>query len=58
MESINYPKCLLCKEAVGYHGRLDYPARDNLRIVPITLAGEQFYFQYSPYPYFWSIQLC
>lgn len=52
MESINYPKCLLCKEAVGYHGRLDYPARDNLRIVPITLAGEQFYFQYSPYPYF------
>lgn len=52
LESISYPKCLLCKEAVGYHGRLDYPARDNLRIVPINLSGDQFYFQYSPYPYF------
>lgn len=52
LEGINYPKCLLCKEAVGYHGRLDYPARDNLRIVPVTLGNNQFYFQYSPYPYF------
>lgn len=52
IESINYPKCLLCKESVGYHGRLDYPARDNLRSVPVTLSGEDFYLQYSPYPYF------
>ncbi len=52
VESINYPKCLLCKESVGYKGRLDYPARENHRIIPITLGDTLFYFQYSPYPYF------
>lgn len=52
VESVNYPKCLLCKESVGYKGRLDYPARENHRIIPITLGDTLFYFQYSPYPYF------
>lgn len=52
VESLNYPKCLLCKESVGYKGRIDYPARENHRIIPITLGDTPFYFQYSPYPYF------
>lgn len=52
IESINYPKCPLCKESVGYQGRLDYPSRENHRVIPITLDGDPFYFQYTPYPYF------
>ncbi|WP_052475991.1 UDP-glucose--hexose-1-phosphate uridylyltransferase [Cohnella kolymensis] len=48
----NYPKCLLCKENVGYAGRPDHPARQNLRILPLTLQEELWYFQYSPYVYY------
>jgi UDPglucose--hexose-1-phosphate uridylyltransferase len=48
----NYPKCLLCKENVGYAGRPDHPARQNLRILPVPLKGEVWYFQYSPYVYY------
>ncbi|MDB4868902.1 MAG: UDP-glucose--hexose-phosphate uridylyltransferase [Cohnella sp.] len=48
----HYPKCLLCKENVGYAGRPDHPARQNLRILPISLQGESWYFQYSPYVYY------
>ncbi|MCD9025992.1 UDP-glucose--hexose-1-phosphate uridylyltransferase [Cohnella silvisoli] len=48
----NYPKCLLCKENVGYAGRPDHPARQNLRIVPVTLQNEPWFFQYSPYVYY------
>jgi UDPglucose--hexose-1-phosphate uridylyltransferase len=48
----NYPNCLLCKENVGYAGRPDHPARQNLRILPLTLQGESWYFQYSPYVYY------
>ena len=44
--------CMLCKENIGYAGRINFPARQTHRIVPITLAGEQFYLQYSPYAYF------
>ncbi|SDZ97874.1 UDPglucose--hexose-1-phosphate uridylyltransferase [Thalassobacillus cyri] len=47
-----YPKCLLCKENVGYAGRLDHPARDNHRIIPVDLAGENWFLQYSPYIYY------
>ena len=47
-----YPACMLCKENIGYAGRVNFPARQTHRIVPITLAGEQFYLQYSPYAYF------
>jgi UDPglucose--hexose-1-phosphate uridylyltransferase len=48
----HYPKCLLCKENVGYAGRPDHPARQNLRILPVTLQDELWYFQYSPYVYY------
>ena len=48
----SYPKCMLCKENIGYAGRINFPARQTHRIVPITLAGQQFYLQYSPYAYF------
>ena len=47
-----YPKCLLCREAEGYAGRLDYPARSNHRLIPLTLNGEDFFLQYSPYVYY------
>ncbi|MFC5704372.1 UDP-glucose--hexose-1-phosphate uridylyltransferase [Cohnella faecalis] len=47
-----YPRCLLCKENVGYAGRRDHPARQNLRILPLSLSGENWYFQYSPYVYY------
>lgn len=47
-----YPKCLLCKENVGYAGRLDHPARQNHRIIPVTINGQAWGFQYSPYVYY------
>lgn len=47
-----YPKCLLCKENEGYAGRIDHPARQNLRIIPLSLNEEAWYMQYSPYVYF------
>ncbi|WP_082233308.1 UDP-glucose--hexose-1-phosphate uridylyltransferase [Halobacillus massiliensis] len=50
--SASYPKCLLCKENVGYAGRLDHPARHNHRIIPLELEGERWYLQYSPYVYY------
>jgi len=52
MKQAGYPKCLLCKENVGYRGRLNHPARNNHRIIPIELAGETWGFQYSPYVYY------
>jgi UDPglucose--hexose-1-phosphate uridylyltransferase len=50
--SSSYPKCLLCKENEGYYGRMNYPARQSHRIIPITLTEEQWYLQYSPYVYY------
>lgn len=47
-----YPKCLLCHENEGYAGRLDHPARQTLRQIPLTLGGERWYLQYSPYTYY------
>ena len=47
-----YPKCQLCRENVGYAGRLNHPARQNLRVIPLTLNGEPWFFQYSPYVYY------
>ena len=47
-----YPKCLLCAENAGFAGTLTHPARQNHKIIPITLCGEQWYFQYSPYVYY------
>ena len=48
----NYPRCALCKENEGYKGRINHPARGNLRLIPIKLSGEQYYLQYSPYSYY------
>ncbi|MCR5488295.1 MAG: UDP-glucose--hexose-1-phosphate uridylyltransferase [Lachnospiraceae bacterium] len=48
----SYPKCLLCAENEGYRGRMNHPARDNHRIIPIKLAGQDFFLQYSPYVYY------
>ena len=47
-----YPKCLLCMENEGYAGRINHPARQNHRIIPLTLAGDKFGLQYSPYVYY------
>ncbi len=47
-----YPKCLLCKENVGYAGRLDHPARQNHRVIPVRIFGQSWGFQYSPYVYY------
>jgi len=48
----NYPKCMLCVDNIGYSGRINFPARQTHRIIPLTLGGEQWYFQYSPYVYY------
>ncbi len=47
-----YPKCLLCKENVGYAGRPNHPARQNHRVIPITIHEQDWGFQYSPYVYY------
>ena len=47
-----YPRCLLCPQNEGYAGRLDHPARQTIRLIPLTLGGEQWYLQYSPYVYY------
>ena len=47
-----YPKCLLCHENEGYAGRLNHPARQNHRVVPVTIADADWYLQYSPYVYY------
>lgn len=48
----SYPKCLLCVENEGYAGRLNHPARENHRIIPITINDSKWGFQYSPYVYY------
>lgn len=47
-----YPKCQLCRENEGYAGRMDHPARQNLRMIPVTVAGKSWFLQYSPYVYY------
>ena len=47
-----YPACLLCMENEGYAGHFSHPARQNHRIIPITLDGEEYFLQYSPYVYY------
>ena len=51
-KSSTYPKCQLCMENEGYAGRLDHPARENHRIIPITIQNGKWGFQYSPYVYY------
>lgn len=52
MKQSGYPKCLLCKENEGYAGRLNHPSRNNHRIIPLTINGQDWGFQYSPYVYY------
>jgi len=47
-----YPKCLLCRENEGYAGRINHPARQNHRIIPLTIQDAPWGFQYSPYVYY------
>jgi UDPglucose--hexose-1-phosphate uridylyltransferase len=51
-KSTTYPKCQLCIENEGYRGNILYDARSNMRIIPVTLNNEPWFFQYSPYSYF------
>ena len=48
----SYPKCMLCKECEEYAGRLNFPARQNHRIIPVTINNSEWRFQYSPYVYY------
>lgn len=51
-KSTGYPKCLLCKENVGYAGNMNHHARQTHRIIPLDLNGKTYNFQYSPYVYY------
>lgn len=51
-KEVNFPKCLLCIENVGYSGDLNQPPRQNHRIIPLTLNNEKWFMQYSPYIYY------
>ncbi|MBR5498433.1 MAG: UDP-glucose--hexose-1-phosphate uridylyltransferase [Clostridia bacterium] len=52
MKAASYPKCALCKENEGYAGRVNHPARENHRIIPLTVDGGDWFIQYSPYVYY------
>ena len=52
MVQTGYPKCLLCRENEGFAGDMSRPARENHRLIPITLGGENYFLQYSPYVYY------
>lgn len=52
MEKSSYPTCMLCKENEGYRGRVNHPARQSHRVIPICLDGVNAYLQYSPYVYY------
>lgn len=49
---VGYPKCLLCVENEGYAGRVNHPARNNHRVMPIVINGSDWFMQYSPYVYY------
>jgi len=51
-KKVAYPKCQLCAENVGYFGRVDHPARETHRAIPIRMAGAEWFLQYSPYVYY------
>jgi len=54
----NYPRCMLCGENEGYAGRVNHPARQNLRTVPVTIGGGEWFLQYSPYVYYNEHCIC
>ena len=53
-----YPRCMLCAENEGYAGRVNHPARQNHRVVPITINGCDWFLQYSPYVYYNEHCIC
>ena len=52
MKASGYPACMLCRENIGYAGRMNFPARQNHRAVPVAINGADWYLQYSPYVYY------
>lgn len=58
LKQTGYPNCLLCKENTGYAGRINHPARQNHRIIPVTLKDEQWFLQFSPYVYYKEHAIC
>ncbi len=60
MKASSYPKCLLCKENEGYAGRINHPARQTIRLIPLDLLkdAEPWYLQYSPYVYYNEHCIC
>lgn len=58
LPAVDYPRCQLCAENEGYAGRLNHPARQNHRIVPITIHGADWFLQYSPYVYYNEHCIC
>lgn len=54
----NYPRCQLCAENEGYAGRVNHPARQNHRIIPITINDSPWFLQYSPYVYYNEHCIC
>ncbi len=60
MKASSYPLCLLCKENEGYAGRVNHPARQTIRLIPLDLLkdGEPWYLQYSPYVYYNEHCIC
>ena len=52
MAKSSYPLCMLCPENEGYAGRVNHPARENHRVIPVTIDGGHWFMQYSPYVYY------
>lgn len=52
MPQSSYPSCLLCVDNVGYRGRINHPARQTHRVIPVTLGKEEWFLQFSPYVYY------
>lgn len=51
-KKVTYPQCLLCRENEGFAGRIDHPARQTLRLIPLQLYSGEYFMQYSPYTYY------
>ena len=58
LPAADYPRCQLCAENEGYAGRVNHPARQNHRIVPVTINGSPWFLQYSPYVYYNEHCIC
>ena len=58
LPAANYPRCQLCAENEGYAGRVNHPARQNHRVIPLTIHGSPWFLQYSPYVYYNEHCIC